>query len=345
MKNKRRWRYLGSFALLATVTVGVITADYLRFLHGPMRVNADSPRTFVIEPGTSVQGIANELAREGLFDRPLYFRLIARATGAATRIQAGEYAIQPGSTPYRLLQKIVAGEVKQYRITLIEGWTVAEMLDAIWAHDAIEPTLEGESPDSIMERLGHPDLHYEGRFFPDSYQFPRGTRDIDLLQRSFARMQHVLEEEWQAREEGLPIDTPAEALTLASIIERETGVPEERARIAGVFVERLERGMRLQTDPTVIYGLGEEYQGDIRYRHLREDTPYNTYTRAGLPPTPIALSSREAIHAALHPDRRGDLYFVSTGDGRHVFSETLEQHNQAVIEYQLDGNADRLRGR
>ncbi len=343
--SKRRWRYVGLLALGATVAAGVITADYLRFLHGPIRGQPDSEHTFVIEPGTSVHRVADQLARAEWIARPLYFRITARATGAATRIQAGEYVIEPGTTPYRLLQKFAAGEVKQYQLTFIEGWTVAEMLDALWSHDAIEPTLEGLEPEAIMRRLGHPELHYEGRFYPDSYQFPRGTRDIDVLQRSFERMARVLEREWADREQDLPLDEPAEALTLASIIERETGVPDERARIAGVFVERLERGMRLQTDPTVIYGLGDDYQGDIRYRHLRRDTPYNTYTRHGLPPTPIALPSRAAIHAALHPERQGELYFVSTGDGRHVFSKTLEEHNEAVVEYQLDGNANRLRKR
>lgn len=343
--TKRRWRYWGLCALAATVAAGVITADYLQFLHGPIREDSPSAQTFVIEPGMSVHRVADRLAQANVIERPLYFRVTARATGAATRIQAGEYAIEPGTTPYRLLQRFVAGEVKEYRLTIIEGSTFAEMLEAIWAHEAIEPTLEGVAPEAIMERLGHPDLHYEGRFYPDSYQFPRGTRDIDLLQRSFERMRRVLESEWEGREEGLPLESPAEALTLASIIERETGVPEERARIAGVFVERLERGMRLQTDPTVIYGLGDDYKGDIRDRHLRRDTPYNTYTRHGLPPTPIALPSRAAIHAALHPDRSGELYFVSTGDGRHVFSETLKEHNAAVVEYQLDGNADRLQGR
>lgn len=345
--SKRRRRYWGAAALLGTIAIGVLAADYLQFLHGPIGEGegAGKERTFIIEPGASVGRVAARLEAEGLIDRPLYFRATARLTGAATRIQAGEYAIAPATTPYRLLDKFVTGAVQQYRVTIVEGWTFAEMMDEIWRHDAVRPTLEGLSPEQIMARIGHPDLHHEGRFFPDSYQFPRGTRDIDLLERSFARMERVLAEEWQGREQGLPVETPTETLILASIIERETGVAEERPRIAGVFVERLERGMRLQTDPTVIYGLGDEYKGDIRYRHLRQDTPYNTYTRDGLPPTPIALPSRGAIHAAVHPDRRGELYFVSTGDGSHVFSETLSEHNQAVVKYQLGGDADRLRKR
>lgn len=342
--SKRSRRYWGILGLIITVGGGVLAADYLQFLHGPLQEGESSQEMFVIDPGTSVQSVAADLADAGLIDRPLYFRITARLTGAATRIQAGEYAIETSTTPYRLLNKFVAGDVKQYSLTIIEGWTFAQMMEKIRGHEVLGHTLEDLKPKQIMERLGHPELHPEGRFFPDTYRFPRGTSDLDLLKRSFARMERVLAEEWQQRDDDdLPIDSPAEALTLASIIERETGVPEERERIAGVFVERLERGMRLQTDPTVIYGLGDEYDGDIRYRDLRQDTPYNTYTRAGLPPTPIAMPSRDAIHAALHPDRRGELYFVSTGDGAHVFSKTLEEHNEAVIKYQLDGNAERLR--
>jgi UPF0755 protein len=343
MSKRRRW-YWGIIGLVITVGGGVLAADYLQFLHGPLREGESTQEVFVIEPGTSVQGVTAELAASGLIDRPLYFRGTARLTGAATKIQAGEYAIDTRTTPYRLLDKFVAGDVKNYSLTVIEGWTFDQMMQRIREHDALRHTLKGMEPQQIMERLGHPDLHPEGRFYPDTYRFPRGTRDLDLLERSFERMERVLAEEWKQREENLPLDSPTEALILASIIERETGIPEERARVAGVFVERLERGMRLQTDPTVIYGLGDEYEGDIRYRHLRQDTPYNTYTRSGLTPTPIAMPSRDSIHAALHPDRRGELYFVATGDGGHVFSKTLEEHNKAVIKHQLDGDADRLRG-
>ena len=293
--------------------------------------------------GPAVEAEIDELAERGILERPLYFRAAARATGAARRIQAGEYEIEPSLTPYRLMQKFVAGDVKRYSLTVIEGWTFAEMLAAMREHPAIEVELADRAPGEIMARLGHPEQHPEGRFFPDTYQFPRGTTDRALLERAHERMRRVLAEEWAGREEGLPLDDAYDALILASIIERETGVPEERERIAGVFVERLERGMRLQTDPTVIYGVGDAFDGDLTYRHLREDTPYNTYTRSGLPPTPIALPSRPAIHAAVHPDRRGELYFVSTGDGRHVFSKTLEEHNEAVVKYQLGGDASRLR--
>lgn len=341
MRPGRR-RVLSLAVFLVAVALAVAAADFVRFLHGPLGRGGD---VFVIEPGTPVRGVAAQLARQGYIDRPLYFRLTARATGAARRIQAGEYVIEQGTTPYRLLRKFVAGDVRSYTLTVIEGWTFAEMMRAIRGHEAIRHTLEGREPGAIMAALGHPEQHPEGRFFPDTYQFARGTPDLELLRHAYTRMQRVLAEEWAQRAADLPLETPYEALILASIVERETGAPEERARIAGVFVERLEQGMRLQTDPTVIYGLGDEFDGDLRFRHLRRDTPYNTYTRGGLPPTPIALPSRASIHATLHPEHRGELYFVSTGDGRHVFSKTLDEHNKAVIEYQLGGDASRLRDR
>lgn len=348
MQRGRR-RALALAVFLAAVAIAVAGVDFVRFVHGPIGRGAgsddDQARIFVIEPGTPVRGIADRLAAEGYIDRPLYFRLLARVTGDARRIQAGEYVIEPDTTPYRLLGKFVRGDVRTYSLTVIEGWTFADMIRAVREHEAIRQTLEDHDPSAIMEALGHPGQHPEGRFFPDTYRFGRGTRDLELLRQAYTRMEQVLAEEWAQRAQDLPLDTPYEALILASIVERETGVPDERARIAGVFVARLEQGMRLQTDPTVIYGLGDEFDGNLRFRHLRRDTPYNTYTRGGLPPTPIALPSRASIHAALHPERRGELYFVSTGDGRHVFSKTLEEHNKAVIEYQLGGDASRLRKR
>lgn len=345
MARRRRGTWLaGFFVLLVSVGAGVTAVDFFRFLHSPVQLESGTSVVFTIEPGMPVRQIAERLADRGVIDRPLYLRATARFTGDARRMQAGEYVIESGMTPYRLLAKFVRGDVKQYRFAVIPGWTFDQMIAALRRHEAIDQTLEGLSPQEIMAELGYPDQHPEGRFFPDTYQFTRGRTDRALLKRAHDRMQTVLAEEWENRTEGLPLDSPYEALILASIVERETGVPEERARIAGVFVERLERGMRLQTDPTVIYGMGDEYDGDIRYRDLREDTPYNTYTRGGLTPTPIAMPSRAAIHATLHPDRRAELYFVSTGDGRHVFSKTLEEHNKAVVKYQLGGDASRLRG-
>lgn len=337
MARKARRRTLaGALVLLiASAGAGVLAVDFFRFLHSPLREGPSESVTFTVERGMPVARIARKLGERGLIDRPLYLRLAARFTGDARRIQSGEYAIDTGTTPYRLLAKFARGEVKTYKITLIEGWTFDQMMVAIHEHSALEHTLKDLAPEAIMARLGHPDQHPEGRFFPDTYQFRRGTTDLKLLERAYERMQTVLTEEWAGRSEDLPLDTPYEALTLASIVERETAVAEERARIAGVFLERLERGMRLQTDPTVIYGLGDDFDGDLRWRDLRTDTPYNTYTRAGLPPTPIAMPARASIHASLHPERRGELYFVSRGDGTHVFSKTYEAHKQAVAKYQL----------
>ncbi len=345
MARRRRKTWLAGFVvLLASVGAGVTAADFFRFLHSPIRLDTGREVVFTIDQGDPVRRIADRMAQRGLIDRPLYLRATARFTGDARRIKTGEYVIEPGMTPYRILEKFVRGDVKQYRFAVIPGWTFDQLMTALGTHGAIDQTLEGLSPEEIMAELGYPEQHPEGRFFPDTYQFSRGRTDRELLARAYDRMQTVLAEEWENRTQGLPLDSPYEALILASIVERETGVPDERARIAGVFVERLERGMRLQTDPTVIYGMGDEYDGDIRYRDLRKDTPYNTYTRGGLTPTPIAMPSRAAIHGTLHPERRGELYFVSTGDGRHVFSETLEEHNKAVVKYQLGGDATRLRG-
>ncbi|NQD79460.1 endolytic transglycosylase MltG, partial [Pseudomonas sp. CrR14] len=223
---------------------------------------------------------------------------------------------------------------------LVEGWSFRQVRAALARQDKLELTLSKLSDDEIMAKLGQPGLNPEGRFFPDTYRYVRGMSDLDLLKQAHKRLQVVLDEEWANRSESLPYKNPYEALIMASMIEKETGVPEERGEIAGVFVRRLAIGMRLQTDPTVIFGLGERYQGRITRAHLREPTPYNTYTIDGMPPTPIALVGREAIHAALHPVAGKALYFVARGDGSHVFSETLDAHNRAVREYQLKRRAD-----
>ncbi|PSQ91472.1 MAG: endolytic transglycosylase MltG [Proteobacteria bacterium SW_6_67_9] len=333
----RRWLLIGGgLALALAVAAAVAAVDVFRFLHSPMEGVPDDGAIYRIEPGTPVAGIAAELAERGLIERPSYLRLTARLSGAARRLQAGEYAIEPGMTPYRLLERFESGRVKQHSLTIIEGWTFHQVVSALRDAQALTHEVSDQPPERIMESLGHGGEHPEGRFFPDTYNFPRGTTDRALLQRAYDRMARVLERAWAERQAGLPLDGPYDALILASIIERETGVPEERRRIGGVFVERLEQGMLLQTDPTVIYGLGGDYTGDITYEHLRRDTPYNTYTRAGLPPTPIAMPSEASIEAAVDPERRGELYFVSTGEGEHVFSKTLEEHERAVDKYQLD---------
>jgi UPF0755 protein len=231
----------------------------------------------------------------------------------------------------------VEGKVIQYSITLVDGWTFAQALEVVQSNPYLVHRLEGLDADTIMARLGYAGQHPEGRFMPDTYFFPRGLTDIAFLQRAYQAMQSYLDTAWRSRDVGIPVHTPYEALILASIVEKETGLASERRAIAGVFSRRLIKHMRLQSDPTVIYGMGDSYKGNIRRRDLHSDNAYNTYQHAGLPPTPIALPSRDAIDAVLHPEEGDALYFVSRGDGSHKFSATLEEHNQAVIKYQLKG--------
>lgn len=308
--------------------------DYQDFLAEPLNVQTTAVQ-ITVAPGASMKSVARNLAGQNLLERPYYLAWRARERGVAHRIRAGEYQIQLGTTVDGLLDILVQGEVIQYSLTIPEGWTFREMLHAVRGHEALEHTLMDADRDEIMKRLGRDGEHPEGRFFPDTYLFPRGTSDLDFLQRAYATMERHLLEQWQGREPDLPLASPYEALILASIVERETGRPQERDRIAGVFVRRLERDMKLQTDPTVIYGMGERFDGNIRRADLKRDTPYNTYVHHGLPPTPIALPGVDAIHAALHPAHGSALYFVARGDGSHVFSDTLAAHNRAVRQYQL----------
>lgn len=292
--------------------------------------------TLMVERGDAFRVVAARMAEQGLVERPRWLRLHARLTGQASRLQAGEYRFTPGTTVSEALTAMARGDVVRYRFTIVEGWTFRELLTALAREPALKHTLDGLSDDAIMARLGAPEQHPEGRFLPETYQFTRGSTDLDLLRRAFRAMEQELARTWAERDEDLPLDSPYEALILASIVEKETGAAGERRRIAGVFTRRLQRGMRLQTDPTVIYGMGDAYDGDIRYRDLRRDTPYNTYTRHGLPPTPIALPGSAALRAAVQPAEGDSLYFVSRGDGTHKFSVTLEEHNRAVRRYQLD---------
>jgi UPF0755 protein len=235
---------------------------------------------------------------------------------------------------------MVSGDTKHWYVQFIEGWTFKDMRAALAQAERLQKVTGEWTSEQVMAAVGTEGEHPEGRFFPDTYAFTSSETDLDLLKRAFNRMETVLAEEWAAREEGLPYDNPYEALIMASIVERETGAPHEREQVAGVFVRRLQKGMRLQTDPTVIYGMGDSYQGRIGRKDLRTHTPYNTYRINGLPPTPIALPGREAIHAALHPDDGDALYFVARGDGTHKFSRTLAEHQKAVREFQLNRRED-----
>jgi UPF0755 protein len=299
------------------------------------------PVQLQVKPGATVRAVLAELDRLGALSDRRAVELRLRVRGWP-QIRTGRYEIPARATPEEIIGQLEAGRVVLETLTVIEGWTFADMRRAVEAHPQIRATLRGKSVAELMTAIGHAGEHPEGRFFPDTYRFAAGTTDRELYALAYRKLAEALDSAWQSRAAALPLANSYEALTLASIIEKETGLPSERPRIAGVFITRMRRNMRLQTDPTVIYGIGPSYDGNIRERDLRTDTPYNTYTRAGLPPTPIALPSREAIEAATRPLETGDIFFVATGigDGSHVFSATLEAHNAAVQRYlaRLRGN-------
>lgn len=317
----------------AAVLAAALGAVYvLRWQDAPLPV---SERTVVLlENGESFARFARRLHRRGLLDHPRVWSWTARFGGHAHRVQAGEYAIEAGATPRSLLAQLVRGDVVTYQVTFVEGWTLEQALAALAAHPALEHRLGGVGAETLLEVLGLPGGHAEGLFFPDTYEFVRGDADADILRRAYRRMSNVLDEAWRGRSDGLPYETPYQALIAASLIEKETGQEADRPLISQVFALRLARGMRLQTDPSVIYGVAD-FDGDLKRVHLRTPGPYNTYLNRGLPPTPIALPGRESIHAALHPADGEYLYFVSRGDGSSQFSKSLEEHERAVRRYQM----------
>lgn len=329
-------KLIGYSIIALSIAVGWTWTKYDSYKESPL-YDGDEVIAYTVKPGSSMKRITRELNEIGVVNQPQFFEWFARHEGLAQRIQVGEYQISGDMTPRQLLTNMAQGKVIQYPMTIVEGWSFKQLRAFLAQHDALDHTISELTDQQVMAKLGYPDIHPEGRFLPDTYHFPRGTSDLAFLKRAYQSMEAALAELWEQREEGLPIKTPYEALILASIIEKETAVPAERPEIAGVFVRRLQKRMRLQTDPTVIYGMGEAYQGNIRRRDLRADTPYNTYTRHGLTPTPIAMPSAAAIEAALHPKPGNTLYFVSRGDGSHKFSTTLAEHNRAVVEYQLNG--------
>lgn len=330
----------------AALLLFILWRDAQRFLDAPLSAKSEQV-TYQLPAGAGLQRVANSLHEAGLLSKPRYFSLYARYTGDAARLKAGEYQIDTRQSPRELLALLVAGKVVQHSFTIVEGWNIRELLAALSEDSVLQHSIEGDSSaariESLMSALGRAGQHPEGRFLPDTYYFPRGTSDVEFLARAASAMDDTLAELWEKRADKLPLKTAEEALILASIVEKETAVASERPMIAGVFISRLRKGMRLQTDPTVIYGIGESFDGDIRRRDLRRDTPYNTYTRHGLTPTPIAMAGRAAIEAALHPADTEALFFVARGDGSHYFSKTLAEHESAVIKYQLGGDASRLR--
>jgi UPF0755 protein len=323
--------------LLVLLAISVLAgATYLyveRWAQAPMPL----ARSELIElkPGQAFSNFAATLADRDIMDQPELWSWYARLTGQARLVQAGEYQLLPGETPQSLLQRLRLGDVANYEVQLIEGWTVRQALGALSAHPELKHTLESVDEHTLLSVLGLPPGHAEGMFFPDTYHFERGASDSDILRRAYTKLQQELAAGWQTRAAGLPYGSPYEALIVGSLVEKETGRDSDRETISQVFVTRLQKRMRLQTDPSVIYGVGSEFRGDLTRRHLRTDTPYNTYTRHGLPPSPIALVGSRSLEAAFHPAEGEFLYFVSRGDGSSQFSISLEEHNAAVRRYQL----------
>lgn len=319
-------------AVCAGLAATAIAYTMWRGLNAPLPV-PEAGMVFEVRAGTPLSRISADLADAGVVRDARALTWYARLSGDATRVHAGEYRIDPGLSALNLLAKLVAGQVVLHQFTIIEGWRFEELLGALRAHPAVAAGTA--TADEIMVALGRPDLHPEGQFLPDTYTFPRGTSELRVLGLAHAALQEALDAAWGMRASDLAIDDRYQALILASIIEKETAVAAERRAIAGVFHRRLKARMRLQTDPTVIYGMGAAYDGNLRRGDLSRDTPYNTYTRRGLPPTPIALPGAASIEAAVMPDESDALYFVATGDadGSHRFSATLEEHNRAVRAY------------
>lgn len=327
-------RILIALVLIAGLTAGAMAWWAQRWLNAPI-AGLTTPEVFEVPRGASLRSIAGTLAQRGFLDQPTVWIAWARLTNRASGLKAGEYELQPGQSPNSLLQHLSSGNVVLHSITFIEGSTFLEIRAALKAHPAIVSSNDERTADELMNAIGSAGVHPEGQFFPDTYRFPRGTSDIELLGIAHRRLQTELQAAWDSRASDLPLASAYEALILASIIEKETALDNERPAISGVFIERLRRGMRLQTDPTVIYGMMERFDGNIRRADLRRDTPYNTYTRSGLPPTPIAMPGRDSLRAATQPNITGALFFVATGngDGSHYFSKTLEEHNAAVNRY------------
>ncbi|HEU4814371.1 MAG TPA: endolytic transglycosylase MltG [Xanthomonadaceae bacterium] len=335
-RNQRgRFRiFLALLALFAGFAAYTLWHHYHAFADGPMD-GIEPGETLLVHQGDSFAAVLDAIRDAGVrAGHDIEWQLLARQLDAGGRIQVGEYALEPGQSPRELLVAMRDGDVLSYRFTIVEGWNIRQLRAALARKKPLEQEAADLDNDALMEALGHPGQHPEGRFLPETYVYTRGDSDLDVLRRAHAAMDRALAAAWEARVDGLPLESADEALVLASIVEKETGAPEERARIAGVFVRRLEKGMRLQTDPTVIYGI-EDYDGNITRAHLEQDTPYNTYVRAGLPPTPIAMPGADALRAATQPADGEALYFVAIGDGsgRHVFSESLAEHRVAVREY------------
>ncbi|MYN41027.1 endolytic transglycosylase MltG [Duganella sp. FT109W] len=317
------------------IVLAIVGGGYFMYWSQNPIIPADAEAIdFTITPGSGAHAAGQQIAEAGVPIQPLLFNLLARATGKSSKLKAGSYELKPGSTPLRLIDQLARGEFAQEQLTIIEGWNFRQMRAAIAAHKGLKHDTVALSDTELMTAIDADYKQAEGLFFPDTYLFAKGSSDLQIYKQAHAIMLTRLADAWAKRDPSLPYKNPYEALTMASIVEKETGQKSERAMIAGVFVNRLKLGMLLQTDPTVIYGMGLKYDGKIRKKDLETDTPYNTYTRAGLPPTPIALPGVQSLMAALSPAKTAALYFVSKGNGTSQFSDNLNDHNRAVNQYQ-----------
>ena len=336
---RKRGRGLRAFFVLSALLVGALAYwaydRYTAFVDTPLS-GLQAGDSIVVERGDSFAKVLQRLRDSGVTEgHDLEWQVLAKQLRAAGRIQVGEYPLDPGTTPRALLLRMRDGKVLSYRFTIVEGWNVRQLRAALAKARPLRQETAELDDAALMKTLGHPGQHPEGRFLPETYAYTRNDSDLDLLKRAHAALDKALDAAWQSRAADLPLASKDEALVLASIVEKETGIASERAQIAGVFLRRIKLGMRLQTDPTVIYGMGSAYAGNLRKADLLADTPYNTYTRDGLPPTPIAMVGADALQAVTHPADGDALYFVAVGDGsgKHVFSKTLAEHQAAVREY------------
>ena len=320
--------------ILLALVVLLLVAGLGNYAYRPLPLPA-MPFEFELKQGGNLKSMSRQLRQAGLLENDITFIWLARLMGKSSQIKAGYYALEHPVTPLELLTILSKGEVIQRKLSIIEGWTFRQFRDALNANSDLKHTTLEMTDAEILHQIGATEKHPEGLFFPDTYRFAAGSRDIVIFKRAYQTMQQRLQAAWATREASLPLQTPYQALILASIVEKETGVADDRPMIAGVFVNRLKKNMRLQTDPTVIYGIGEKFDGNLRKRDLLTDTPYNTYTRRGLTPTPIALPGMEALQATLHPSKTDAIYFVARGDGSSHFSSSLKQHNRAVIQFQI----------
>lgn len=326
LKTKRL--FFGTLALVIFLSSYWFWLDYRNFVKQPIFFT-ESESSLILVPGSGINSLAKQLQTKGLIEHQIYLKLLAKINPEFKNLKAGEYSLSPRMTPEQLLTQLSLGQVIQYAFTIIEGQTAYEILNNLQSEDRLSP-LNSSEPSELLSLLQIDSLNLEGWLYPETYYFTKGESALSLLKRATKEMQVLLQNEWQQRDLDLPYDSPYQALIMASIIEKETGIASERTRIAGVFVRRLQKKMRLQTDPTVIYGIGPGFNGDITRRDLKTPTAYNTYVIKGLPPTPIAMPSKESVYAALHPDSGKSLYFVADGSGGHYFSKTHSEHLEAV---------------